>query len=62
MSPIFQVSGPAPRTNKTLSWISLVFCCPIGLVAVSRSDEANRYLMNGDLDGARRSAQVNNDT
>ncbi|KAL5250426.1 hypothetical protein ACHWQZ_G016226 [Mnemiopsis leidyi] len=52
------VSGPAPRTYVILSWISCVFCFPIGLVAVIKAHEADRYLMNGDFDGARRSAQV----
>lgn len=62
MSPIFKVSSPAPRTYVILSWISCVFCFPIGLVAVIKAHEADRYLMNGDFDGARRSAQVNHDT
>ena len=56
---IFQVAGPAPRTNVILSWISCICCFPIGLVAVVKAHDADRRLMYGDLDGARRSAEVN---
>ncbi|XP_063680445.1 uncharacterized protein LOC134815784 isoform X2 [Bolinopsis microptera] len=45
--------GVAPETNSIMAYISLLFCCPIGIFAVLRANEANACIGRGDFQGGK---------
>ncbi|KAL5249999.1 hypothetical protein ACHWQZ_G015918 [Mnemiopsis leidyi] len=54
-----QARGPAPQTNAIIAWIAcLCFFWPLGLVAVLKSNEADRCIGRGDFEGARRNGEA----
>jgi len=56
---VVQQGGVAPNTNSVIAWIAcLCFFWPLGLVAVLKSNEADRCIGRGDFDGARRNGEA----
>ena len=54
-----QNNGPPVSSNQLLAWIScLCFFWPLGLVAVIKSNESDKCMGHGDIEGARRHGDV----